>query len=532
MVDDVSRETLSVPQLAPFGALCYTSFGTTSMKTGHAIFAFYNVERNRRELRVVISHDFPVDSSDSFNLQEQRSILRQLRQVLIQRYRPILQQGAGPIRVMARLVNELESQCRERRLSPEVIRSEIVNRTIGDVNVRSITECEGEHGGSGDYRLLAEDLGVALPGEQLSDYVATGETYLWLRDQMQHLERELLQQGIDLRIYDILGVGNPVLRSKLAGHVRPWGIQATAEQVYLGLGAMDSLDKVLRGLAYVSRETGQMPIGILFPEPGFGVPEWQAASYGYTLHRFQTHAANNFKLTSQQLDDLLQQAPDIRVIYLTVTSNPSTFSYTPEELNALYTVLRTYWETGREVLLLADLAYIGTGVPAEDEARMLTFATQDVWQHTIFAHSFSKTHTLTGERFGWVTIGNPQLATGISPAWSNSAASLPGDWQLRFLAYLKLIEERPWLSEKLRAFYRFRRKRLAEQLRKIDAEQHLFSQIYLGDDATVYNWSQLRAGEDAFSLFEKTGIAGVPGSGFGYTDDFVRFSIGVIPIPD
>ena len=41
----------------------------------------------------------------------------------------------------------------------------------------------------------------------------------------------------------------------------------------------------------------------------------------------------------------------------------------------------------------------------------------------------------------------------------------------------------------------------------------------------------MRKGEDAFSLFEKTGIAGVPGSGFGYSDDYIRFSIGVIPVP-
>jgi aspartate/methionine/tyrosine aminotransferase len=38
-------------------------------------------------------------------------------------------------------------------------------------------------------------------------------------------------------------------------------------------------------------------------------------------------------------------------------------------------------------------------------------------------------------------------------------------------------------------------------------------------------------GEDTFSLFEKTGIAGVPGSGFGYRDEYVRFSIGTIPVP-
>ena len=485
---------------------------------------------------MVITHDFPVDSPDSsrqvVTLQEQRTLLRQLRRDLISRYRPVLQQGAGAIRVMARLVNELESRCRELRISPEVIRSEITNRTIGDINVRLITECEGEAGGPGDYRLLADELGVALPGEELSGYVASGETYRWLRDQMQEIERDLLRRGIDLRIYDVLAVGNPVLRAQLAERVRPWGIIAATEQVYLGLGALDSLDKVMRGLAYVSRETKQWPIGILFPEPGFGTPEWQATSHGYTIHRFSTSASNHFKLTSGQLDDLLQQFSDLRVIYLTVTSNPSTFAYTPEELKSLFAVLRPHWQAGRVVYLLADLAYVGTGIPVEDEARMMTFAEPEVWRHTLFAHSLSKTHTLTGDRFGWVTIGDPQLAAAIAPAWANSIASLPADWQLRFMAYAKLIEERPWLGEKLRAFYRFRRARLVEQLRRIDTERQLFAQIYIGDDATVYNWSQLRPGEDAFSLFEKTGIAGVPGSGFGYSDDFVRFSIGVIPVPE
>lgn len=484
----------------------------------------------------MITHDFPVDSPDSSSnrstLQAQRAILRQVRQDLIQRYRPILQQGAGAIRVMARLVGELENRCRELHISPEVMRSEIMNRTIGDVNVRLITECEGEAGGPGDYRLLAEELGIALPGEKLSGYVARGETYLWLRDQMQEIERGLLQQGIDLRVYDILATGNPVLRAKLAERVRPWGALATTEQVYLGLGAMDTIDKTLRGLAYVARETQQLPIGILFPEPGFGTPEWQANSHGYALHRFATSASHHFKLTPGQLDELLHRYADLRVIYLTVTSNPSTFAYTPDELRGLFAALRPHWQQGREIFLLADLAYIGTGVPAEDTARMEAFSDAEAWRHTLFVHSLSKTHTLTGDRFGWVTIGDPQLAAAIAPAWANSMASLPADWQLRFMAYMKLIEERPWLGDKLRAFYRFRRNRLAEQLRKIDAEQQLFARVYVGDDATVYNWSQLRQGEDAFSLFDKTGIAGVPGSGFGYSDDFVRFSIGVIPIPE
>lgn len=480
----------------------------------------------------MITHNVSVDTptTSAASLQEQRTLLRQLRSELILRYRPHIQEGPGPIRVMARIVAELEQTCRTHHISDEVIRTEIVNRTIGDVNLRLVTECEGEPGGPGDYRLLADELGVALPGEQLHGYTATGEVYRWLRNQMMECERLLLAHHFDPRIYDIYAVGNPILRAWLAETMQQWGIPADVEQVYLGLGAMDSLDKVLRGLAHMYREQKIAEVGILFPEPGFNVPEWQARSCGYHLHCFPTSPEHHFKLTAEQLDRQLQQSPDIHIIYLTVTNNPTAFSYTPDELEALHAVLRRYRERGRVVYIVADLAYIGTGKPEEDRARMATFATPDVLQQTIFVSSFSKTYTLTGERFGWVTCGDPQIAAAIAPCWSNSMASLPGEWQLRFMAYFRLLRSRPWLAEKLRALYHLRRRRLIQQLRRIDEEQHLFEQIYLDDDATVYNWSRLREGEDAFSLFEKTGIAGVPGSGFGYTDDYIRFSIGVIPV--
>jgi aspartate/methionine/tyrosine aminotransferase len=486
---------------------------------------------------MVITHKTLVDTPNSSihssrSLQEQHDTVRQLRQDLLLRYRTILQHSAGPIRVMARMVAELEKQCRELNIAEEVIQSEIVNRTIGDVNLRRITECEGEPGGSGDFRLLADELGVALPDEQLYGYVASGETYLWLRNQMQQCERELLQQGIDLRIYDLQGVGNPVLRNWLAEEMQKLGLPVSVERVYLAIGAMDSIDKVLRGLGQLYRDQNITDIAVLFPAPGFNVPEWQARSYGYRLHQYRTRAEDHFKLTATQLDDILQQASDIRIFYLTVTSNPTAFAYTAEELTNLYAVLRKYWESGRTIHILADLAYIGTAKPEEDKARLATFAAPDVLQHTIFASTFSKSHTLTGERLGWVTIGDPKIAAALMPSWTNTMASLPAEWQLRFMAYVRLIQSRPWLIEKLRALYCLRRCRLITQLQKIDDEQHLFAQIHLGDDATVYNWSQLRPGEDAFSMFEKTGIAGVPGSGFGYTDNYIRLSIGVIPVPE
>ncbi len=144
---------------------------------------------------MVITHDIPVDSPTSsaspLPFSEQRSQVRDLRHRLLLHYRPLLSQGAGPIRVMARVVSELEQQCRELAIADEIMQVEVVNRTIGDVNLRRVTECEGEPGGPGDYRMLADELGVALPNENIHGYIANGETYLWLRNEMTACERLL-----------------------------------------------------------------------------------------------------------------------------------------------------------------------------------------------------------------------------------------------------------------------------------------------------------------------------------------------------
>jgi aspartate/methionine/tyrosine aminotransferase len=472
-------------------------------------------------------------TSPSLTTSEQYEQVHKLRSELVARYRPIIFQGPGPTRVMARLVAELQQVCREQAIDEEVIQASVVNRTIGDVDLRRVIECEGEAGGPGDYRMLAEELGIALPGEKLHGYTASGETYLWLREQMMANERLLLEQRFDVRMYDIYGIGNPVMRNWLADTMQQqWGLPTTKEQLYLGLGGLDCIDKTLRSLRLVLLErTGTNP-AILFPEPGFGVPEWQARSYGYRMQHFQTEEAHLFKLTGAQLEEIVQSAPDLGVIYLSVTNNPSTFAYTPQELNELFAVLRPYWEQGRNIYILADLAYVGTADPQHDAARMATFSAPDVYQHTIFISSFSKVYSLTGDRFGYAMIGDAQLAPLLGPGWTNSVATLPGDWQLRYMAVFQLIRQRPWLDEKLRSLYRLRRRRFEAQLRRINEQQHLFEHIFEGDDATVYTWCRLAPGEDAFSIFEKTGIAGVPGSGFGYSDDYIRYSIGVIPVPE
>jgi aspartate/methionine/tyrosine aminotransferase len=452
------------------------------------------------------------------------SVMRALRAEVIARNRPLVADSPSPIRTMARMVDEIVAEARGAGVPEGVIQATVVNRTIGDVNVRLISEVTG----GVDYSTIGEDLGIILPGEVINGRVSDGRVYLEMRQRMLDAERQLLQEyHFDPRIYDLSGVGNPLLRERLAARFRDLlGVPATPEQTYISIGGLDAIDKSLRGLNQYFRQKYGGTVGFGFPAPGFAVPLWQAASLGMEAIPYATREEDRFQLTAEGVTRLLHEHPNLRALYLIVSNNPTAFAYRPEELAE---VLAAIDRDGRELAIIADLAYIGTGPAEEDQARMAA-----LWagapQRTIFVNSFSKVFTLTGDRMGYVFIPNREWAQALAGVWNNANAGMPAEWQLRFLAYTALFEERPWIQSKIRDLYTLRRTALRAELTAINAQRHVFEHIGLDDHATVYNWSKLAPGEDAFSLLEKTGIAGVDGRGFGYTPEYLRLSVGFIPV--
>src|SRR5579859_3187743 len=69
-----------------------------------------------------------------------RAEIARLRDEACERARPAVKGGAAPIRVMARMARELEDLCHERAFPQEIVAEEVVNRTIGDVDLRKISE--------------------------------------------------------------------------------------------------------------------------------------------------------------------------------------------------------------------------------------------------------------------------------------------------------------------------------------------------------------------------------------------------------
>ena len=457
-----------------------------------------------------------------------RAAIARMRDAACARARPAVKDGAAPIRVMARMVNDLIAEARAAGIPEPIIASEVVNRTIGDIDIRRISATDD----GPRYPSLADDLGLALPGEVIDGYVAKGRTYRWIQRRMQAIERELLAEHVDLRIYDLSGIGALRLREALAGHAqRAWGVSFPPQQIHGSLGSTDGLARLWQGLVATWRRQGAREFAAFFPTPGFNVPEWQAVNLGVRSIAIRTCAEDHFKVTPESLARALDAAPDARAIYLTISNNPTAFAYTPDEIRALYRMLDA---RGSDLLVVADLAYIGTGDPAADRARMQALTEPNARARSAYAFTFSKSHTLTGDRFGWIALGTPELAQTVMVGWSNTAASLPADWQLRYMAMIELFARRPRVEARLRALYRLRRARLIRQLQKLSAERPapIFAEISMDDGGTIYNWSQLAPGEDVFSLFSMTGIAGVPGSAFGYSDDYVRLSVGCIPIPE
>lgn len=498
------------------------------MNIGHALHG--NVggdEMNNGPLTAeATQHKIPHNHT-TLNEEAQTAFVIELRKATAERYRQIFKVATSPIRIMARMMAEVTAAAREDGISEAVIARELVNRTIGDVNVRLITE----NIGGVDYSTIGEDLGIILPGEKIGDRISDGAVHAELNRREEQIELQLLREyGWDVRIYDVFGVGNPFLRELLAARFeRMWDLPVTWDRTYISIGALDALHKCILSLGYHFKRKYGKPSTFAFPAPGFAVVNWQVEMSGLKLLKMQTNSDNGFKITYESLKAELERDPELRLLYLTVSNNPTAFAYSAEEIRDIY---RAVIEDGREFAVLADLAYVGTGVPEDDKARMSAFRDPEMMSRTLFINSLSKVFTLTGDRCGWVSFQNDDWSEILKVAWNNLTAGLPAEWQLRFTSLVEWVDEHPEIQKKISDLYALRRDYLRKELAEINLKHNVFDIIGLDDHATIYNWSKLKPGEDALSLFEKTGIAGVSGSAFGYSDEYIRLSVGFIPIPD
>ena len=139
--------------------------------------------------------------------------------------------------------------------------------------------------------------------------------------------------------------GLRILREAVAYHNRRHGydVDSNPEDILIGPGSKELI--FILQLVYYG--------DLIIPTPGWVSYSPQARIIGRHVHRIRTKAANNWKLTPEQLDLHCRTDPEHpRVVILNYPSNPTCCTYSEEDLKELAEVARKY-----KIVVISDEIY-------------------------------------------------------------------------------------------------------------------------------------------------------------------------------
>ncbi|RLL49529.1 pyridoxal phosphate-dependent aminotransferase [Mariprofundus sp. EBB-1] len=238
----------------------------------------------------------------------------------------------------------------------------------------------------------------------------------------------------------------------------------------------------------------------------------------------QTTAANGFKITAAQLDEVLCHR--CKILFLNSPSNPTGMAYSAEELKAIGNVVRKH----PELIVATDDMYEKI---LFDGKAFATFAqvNPDLKDQTVTLSGVSKAYCMTGWRIGF--CAGPSLVIKAMSKIQGQSTSNPNSIAQK--AALAALEGPTDELDKMVATYETRRTWLVAAINAIpgmhaitpDGAFYVFpsveawigkttpSGITLTDDVVICEW-----------LLEEAGVALVPGTAFG-SAGHVRFSYAV-----
>jgi aspartate aminotransferase len=181
--------------------------------------------------------------------------------------------------------------------------------------------------------------------------------------------------------------GLPTLCETVAEyHRRRQGVDASPDDVLIGPGSKELM--FLLQLVYYG--------DLVIPRPSWVSYAPQAHIIGRHVRWLQTHRANAWRLTPDELEKLCQEDPSRpRIVILNYPSNPTGGTYSLDELEALARVARTYG-----VVLLSDEIY----------GEMHHEGT-----HVSIAHFYPEGTIISGGLSKWCGAGGWRLGTFTFP---------------------------------------------------------------------------------------------------------------------
>ncbi len=250
---------------------------------------------------------------------------------------------------------------------------------------------------------------------------------------------------------------------------------------------------------------------VIIPSP-YWVTYPELVKYcGGTVVEIETQDISAFKITPDQLKSAL--TPKTKMLVLTTPSNPTGSVYSKEELTALGKVLE-----GTDVIVASDEMY--EKLVYEGSFTSAASVSQDMYERTVTINGLSKSVAMTGWRFGYMAAHNTELIKATKKLQGQSTSNINSITQMAAIVALEGKADAD--IEMMRVEFKARR----------DEAVKLFNEIeglsVLKPDGAFYlfvNIQKITNDSLTFSkdLLEKTGVAVVPGVGFG-SEGYFRFS--------
>jgi len=225
----------------------------------------------------------------------------------------------------------------------------------------------------------------------------------------------------------------------------------------------------------------------------------------------ETFEETGFKITAEMLKKAI--TPKTKALILTTPSNPTGSVYSKEELESLAEVLK-----GTNILVISDEMY--EKLVYDSKFTATASINEDMLKRTITVNGLSKSVAMTGWRFGYCASKIAELNKAMIKLQSQSTSNINSITQKA--AIPALLGEVDSDIEMMRKEFEKRRDFVYEEFNKIPglsaAKPEGAFYIFV-NHKEISNDSM----DFALKLLDKTGVAVVPGVGFG-SEGYFRFS--------
>ena len=224
-----------------------------------------------------------------------------------------------------------------------------------------------------------------------------------------------------------------------------------------------------------------------------------------------TTEKTNFKITADDLKKAI--TPKTKALILTTPSNPTGAVYSKEELQQLAEVLKD-----TNILVISDEMY--EKLVFDKEFTSVGSINEDMLNRTITVNGLSKSHAMTGWRFGYLACKDKELVKAMNKLQSQSTSNINSITQKA--AIVALLGNANKDVELMKNHFKQRRDFVYEAFNNIEG---LSANKPEGAFYIFVNHQEIEKDSMKFAkeLLQEKGVAVVPGVGFG-SEGYFRFS--------